>query len=211
MRNITTWSWPVRILIFLAINSFNVFIAIVAISYLQPDFSKGFLIGKSGLFDHLWFPAGLYVHASSAPIALLLVSLLVLFPLEHFATLHRNTGKFVLSLVLLAVVPSGWILSYFAMGGVLGKLIFFSLSSYTAFIVVQGYLSARKKDFHRHQFYMIELLALLASAVLLRFILFFFHFSLDWHGDTAYNTAALLSWIPSVVLIRLYQKVKYQH
>lgn len=211
MRNIATWSWPVRILIFLVINSFNVFIAITAISYLHPDFSNGFLIGKSVLFDHFWFPAGLYVHALSAPIALLFVSLLVLFPLEHCSYLHRNTGKFALVLIFLAVVPSGWILSYFAMGGVIGKLTFFSLSSYTAFIGIQGYLSARKKDFYRHRFYMIELFALLSSAVLLRLLLFFFHFSLDFHGNIAYNAAAIMSWVPSVLLIRLYRKVKYRH
>lgn len=202
MRNTITSSKAVSIPFFVLLNSFNVFIVIVGISYLHPDFSKGYLIGKAPLFEGWVFPAGLYVHALSAPVGLLLISFLVLFPIEQYRSVHRLLGKTALILLFALIVPSGWVLSYFALGGILGKLIFFSLASYTAFAAAQGYAAIRRKDIPEHRHYMRELMALLASAVILRLLLLLFHTGLDFNGDTAYNTAAILSWVPSILLLK---------
>lgn len=51
-----------------------------------------------------WFPATLYVHALSAPVVLILVSLLVLFRLEKRRRLHRFLGKVSLVLLFIAVI-----------------------------------------------------------------------------------------------------------
>jgi uncharacterized membrane protein len=198
----TTFSKAAKILFFVVLNTFNVFIAIVGISYLHPDFSKGYLVGKEHLFDGSLFPAALYVHAFTAPVGLLLVSLLVLFRVEHYKNVHRFLGKTALIFVVFAIVPSGWVLSYYALGGAVGKLIFFLLASFTAFTAAQGYAAIRRKDISTHRQFMCELMALLASAVLLRLLLLLFHSGLDFAGDTAYNTAAILSWVPSIVLLK---------
>jgi uncharacterized membrane protein len=193
-----------NIFFFFLLNSFNVFIALVGISYLRPNFSRGYLTGKEHIFHDTWFPVGLYWHALTAPIALLLISALVLFRLEQrFKKTHRFLGKTALLLIFLAIVPSGWILSYFAMGGILGKLIFFTLSSYTAFVALQGYSAIKKREIQLHRYWMLELMALLASAVLLRLLLLTFRWGLDFTGNSAYNLAALLSWIPSIILLRV--------
>jgi len=210
MKKTSIWYLLAKISLFVLLNSFNLFIAIVGISYLQPGFSKPYLIGKSALFESTWFPLGLYTHALTAPLGLLLVSLLVLFRIERFRRIHRLLGKIALVLILFAIVPSGWILSYYAMGGVLGKLIFFLLSSYTAFAAIQGYTAIRKKNTSIHQNWMREVLALLASAIILRLLLILFHRGFDFHGDTAYISAALLSWIPSILLLKVSQKKGFQ-
>jgi uncharacterized membrane protein len=194
-----------RLLLFLLLNSFNVSIAIVGLAYLQPDFSRGYLLGKEQLYYDSWFPVGLYWHALTAPVALLLISMLVLFRIERYKTLHRFLGKTALVLILFAAVPSGWILSYFAMGGVIGKLIFFSLSSYTAFVALQGYSAIRKLQIPLHNYWMKELLLLLASAVILRLLLTLFRLGFDYTGDTAYNIAAIASWVPSILLLKATQ------
>lgn len=201
MKNSVTWLWPVKLLFFLFLNSFNVFIALVGVSYLHPDFEKGYLLGKEALFDSYWFPVGLAVHAASAPIALLLISLLVIFRIEHKPKIHRLLGKISLIVLVALVVPSGWILSYYALGGILGKLIFFLLAGYTAFAALQGYVAIRKKDISTHRHWMREVLALLVSAILLRLLLVLFH-QLDFMGNAAYNTAAMLSWIPSILILK---------
>ncbi|MES2557542.1 MAG: DUF2306 domain-containing protein [Bacteroidota bacterium] len=205
MKNSATWLLPVKLLFFLFLNSFNVFIALAGASYLHPDFSGGYLQGKEALFDSYWFPAGLAVHAASAPIALLLVSFLVIFRVEQKPKIHRLLGKTTLIVLLVLVVPSGWILSYFAMGGVLGKLIFFLLAGYTAFAALQGYFAIRKQDVTAHKHWMREVLLLLVSAILLRLLLILFY-EFDFMGDTAYNTAAILSWIPSILILKLIRK-----
>jgi uncharacterized membrane protein len=190
------------ILLFLLLNSFNVFIALVGISYLQRDFSRGYLLGKEALFQNGWFPTGLYWHSFTAPLAAIIISLLVLFRLERYRPLHRFLGKSALILVFFGVAPSGWILSYFAMGGIAGKLIFFTLASYTAYAAWQGYSSIRLRKISEHRHWMTELLMLLVSAIILRLLLTFFRMSLDFTGNTAYNVAAILSWVPSVLIIK---------
>lgn len=202
MKNTTIFSRAVKLLFFLVLNAFNVFIAIVGISYLHPDFSKGYLVGKERLFDGSLFPAALYVHAFTAPLALLLISGLVLFRIEQYRALHRLLGKIALILIVFAIVPSGWVLSYYALGGALGKLIFFLLASFTAFTAAQGYTAIRRKHIPEHRQAMLELMALLASAVVLRLLLLLFHAGFGFTGDTAYNTAAILSWGPSIVLLK---------
>lgn len=198
----TSW-WPVKTLLFLLLNSFNMFIAAVGISYLHPDFQRGYLAGKAQLFENSWFPYGLLLHAFSSPAALLIVSALVLFPLERYPVIHRPLGKVALLFLLLAVVPSGWLLSYYAMGGIAGKLIFFVLAGYTGYTAVQGYLHIRRKNLTAHRFYMLQTMVLLSSAVLLRLLLVFFSKVIDIHGDTPYAIAAALSWLPGILLIHL--------
>jgi len=191
-----------KLLLFLVLNSFNVFIAIVGINYLQQDFSRGYLLGKEALFRHSWFPTGLYWHSFTAPLAAILISLLVLFRLERFKPLHRFLGKSALALVFFGVVPSGWILSYFAMGGTIGKLIFFTLASYTAYAAFQGYSANRKRQIALHNYWMKEVLLLLVSAVILRLLLTFFRLGFDFTGDIAYILSAILSWVPSILILK---------
>lgn len=201
MKNNGIWLLPVKLLLFLFIQSFNAFILFAGYSYLHPDFTTGYLNGKSHLFDGFWFPAGLFLHAFSAPFALLIVSLLVIFRIEKKPSVHRALGKAALLLLVCLVVPSGWILSYFAMGGAFGKFLFFLLSSYTGYAVFQAYLCARKRQYDQHKRWMHEVFALLLSAILLRLLLVLFVY-FSFTGNTAYITAAILSWIPSIIVLK---------
>lgn len=205
MKNSVTWLLPAKLLFFLLLNSFNAFIVLAGVSYFNPDFSTGYLQGKEALFDSYWFPVGLAAHAASAPIALFLISLLVIFRIERTPKTHRLLGKISLIVLLALVVPSGWVLSYYAMGGVWGKLIFFLLASYTAFAALQGYFAIRKLEAATHKHWMREVLALLVSAILLRLLLVLFY-EFDFIGNAAYNTAAILSWIPSILILKLIRK-----
>lgn len=204
MKNNGIWLLPVKLILFLLIQSFNTFILLAGYSYLHPSFSTGYLNGKAQLFEGFWFPTGLFLHAFSAPFALLIISLLVIFRIEKNPSLHRLLGKTALLLVGCLVVPSGWILSYYAMGGVAGKFLFFLLSSYTGYAALQAYQCARKRQFDLHKNWMHEVFALLLSAILLRLLLVLF-ISFRFTGDTAYITAAILSWIPSILLLKTIQ------
>jgi len=178
----------------------------VALSFLNPDFEHGFLAGKEELFNGFWFPSGLYLHAFTAPVTLFLVSLLVLYRIEKYVVIHRFLGRSALILLFIVVIPSGWVLSYFAMGGSLGKFAFFVLTSYTAFAAFQGYTAIRNKHTRLHRYWMLEVLLLLSSAIVLRLLLVLFQKQFAWFGDTPYATAAILSWVPSIVLMKLLKR-----
>lgn len=76
-------------------------------------------------------------------------------------------------------------LSYFAMGGIPGKFAFFLLTSYTAYTAFQGYSAIQKKDTTAHRYRMLEVMVLLAPAIVLRLLLALFQLELEWFGDTA--------------------------
>ena len=203
MKKRAILQWLAKASFFLFIVCFAAAIFNVAISYVDPDFSRGFLLNKQALFTGYWFPAALYLHAFSAPVVLILVSLLVVFRVERYRYVHRFLGRVSLVLLFIAVIPSGWVLSYFAMGGIPGKFVFFLLTSYTAYTAFQGYQSIRNKDVTGHKYHMTELVLLLASTTVLRLLLALFQLKLGWFGDTAYTTAAILSWVPSVLLLKI--------
>ncbi len=191
-----------RIVLFIVITILNAGIFTIALKYIQIDFKEPYLLGKEALFEGFVFPISLIVHALSAPIALLIISVLVLLRIEKHIKTHRFLGKTALLLVVTLVVPSGLGLSYFAMGGLWGKFLFFILSVYTGYVALQGYSSIRNKRITEHRFWMYELLILLSSALILRLLMALFTLALYWKGDSMYLTAAFLSWIPGILIVK---------
>lgn len=199
----------VKVILFLVINCLNFGIFQVALDYISPNFQEAFLIHKPYLQDNHLFKIGLVCHGLSACIALLICSFLVLIRIENKQPkFHRLLGKFALILIFFSVVPGGLILSYYAGGGVLGKLLFFLLSIYTAYVAFDAYHQAKKKQFKLHQLIMTELLLLLCSALILRILLLvlFYCSSLSW--NTNYCIAIGISWLPTVIVFgRLKAKI----
>lgn len=194
--------WLVNVSLFSLINILNLGVAIIGINYFNPNFESGYLIGKEQLYDTLVFKVGLLSHASSAPVSLLLFSYLVLFKKKTSMQLHKIIGKTALIIAFFIVFPSGMILSYYAMGGPIGKFIFFSLSAFMGFSIISAYKSVIVKQFILHEYWMKNSLLLLCSALFLRVLLFTFQ-SISWHGENMYITAAILSWVPSVVILKI--------
>jgi hypothetical protein len=201
MKQPDIMSWPGRLFLFLLIQFFNFGIFIVGLSYISVDFTEKYLIGKQRLFDNWIFPTSLIIHGITAPIALLLFSILVLFRIEQRAVIHRLLGKVGIFIGFFLLVPSGIGLSYFAMGGKIGKFLFFFLSCYTAFVLIKGYVAARKRRIDEHQYWMRELLLLLCSAIILRLLLGI-SYLLGWKGESMYFMCSLLSWAPWIAWMK---------
>lgn len=192
-----------KIGLFLLIQAFNVGIFYVALNYITIDFTESYLIGKNHLVNQPVFMFSLLIHGLSAPFALLMVSSLVLLRIDKkYPSLHRMIGKIGLVFCIFIVVPSGIGLSFYAMGGPIGKFLFISLSFYTGYAVISGYQTIKAGNIQKHQHWMNELLILLSSAIFLRLLITLFSLALDWRGDTMYNTAAFLSWIPWILLMK---------
>jgi len=84
---------------------------IFAFSFLEPDFSKGFLKNKEILFDGIYKYA-FYTHIFTAPFALIIATILILFRLEKsikLVSVHKLLGKMYVLLVLCLAAPSGLI------------------------------------------------------------------------------------------------------
>lgn len=193
-----------RIALFLVINILNFGIFNVAVKYINPTFEEAFLLQKTHLIDNSLFKTGLAFHGISACLALLFCSFLVLLRIEKKKPkLHRLIGKAALALIFLSVVPGGLILSYYASGGVFGKLVFFLLSVYTAYLAFDGLKKIKAKKILLHQLIMTELMTILCSAIILRILLLLFYSMDIWSWQVNYCLAAVLSWLPTMFIFTL--------
>lgn len=174
-----------------------------SIRYLNPSFENGYLSGNK--FPYLSvFRIGLIVHLISAPFLVFSSSLLLFFKIEKKKPrLHRLIGKLTIYSALLFLIPSGLILSYYAIGGLIGQIIFFSLTLLTFISIVKALLEARNRNFTLHRKWVIRFYILLTSAIWLRLNMFigsyFFHLS----GVDFYLIAAVLSWVPQLIITEL--------
>lgn len=180
----------------------------VSFTYFPPDFGRGFLYGKAALFDGI-FPYGLYIHVVSAPLLMLLSTLLIFGRIENrFPKTHRFLGKITVSTGFLLFIPSSFILAFFAMGGVTGKLLFFTITICTLISLFYAYRFARQKDFPRHRRWILRFYVFLLSAIFLRINKFIFGHYFGFYGTDAYLLAVLLSWLPQWLLLELSFRIK---
>lgn len=122
--------------------------------------------------EDLWTLA-LKVHvvaaAFSLPGCLLLSSLLVLKRAPRF---HRWLGRVTGTVILFALVPSGFYLSLYAKGGLPSTMGFMLSGAIVAFAMVQGVRAARARRFAEHRRWVWHVLAQLGVAVVSRAMLF---------------------------------------
>lgn len=204
---------PVRIVLFLLINLFNFGIFEVALTYINPDFTHGFLAHKSHLAANPFFKSGLIVHGIASCTTLFLCSLLVLFRFEiKFWQLHKTIGKAALILLFLCVIPGGLILSFYAEGGTTGKFLFFLLTVYTAYVGGSAYVLIRRKNVPLHTLFMKELLCLLLSAIILRISLIVLSQLSTFEWKTLYCLSIVISWLPTIIIFAfLKRRSRYNH
>jgi uncharacterized membrane protein len=174
-----------------------------SVRYLNPDFENGYLSGNK--FPYLSvFRIGLIVHLIIGPFLVFSSSLLLFFKLERRSPrLHRVIGRLTVYSAFVFLIPSGFILSYYAIGGIVGQILFFSLTFLTFITVARALFEARNRNFTLHRKWIIRFYILLTSAIWLRLNMFIGSYFFHLNGIDFYLTAAALSWIPQLIFAEL--------
>lgn len=194
----------VKIVCLLIILFTGLFIFIKSADYYYPDFSRGYLSDKKNVFDGL-FHYAFYAHIVSAPVALFIGTYQAwVRPVKPNTSIHILLGKIYTALVLFLAAPGGLVLSFYALGGLSGKISFFLLSIFWLVFTWSGYVLARKREIAQHQRYMIRSYVLLLSAIILRLLLFFCSHYFDLTGEKTYGIVAWLSWVPTLIIAEFY-------
>lgn len=190
----------VRLILGLAILFVAALIFLKSLDYYQPDFGRGYLVGKEGYF-HGIFKYGLYAHIISTPVLILLGTIQLFLRYEYRSPqLHRWIGRLYGGLILGIAAPGALIMAVYAYGGFWGKLSFFILGALWILVTGLAWYFARKGDLLRHQRFIIRSYILTISAVTLRIFSFLFIHYLDWYGPEMYATTAWLSWLPLLLI-----------
>lgn len=127
-----------------------------------------------------------------------------------FRNVHRYLGWAYIVILLLFSAPSGLVLGYHANGGWTSQLAFMLLGVLWIYTTIRALRFAIKKDWRRHQNFMIRSYALTLSAISLR--LFKYVIVFIWHPlpmDT-YRLVAWLGWVVNLVIaeVIIYRKDK---
>jgi len=187
--------------------AFCILVGIVlnTLSYLEPNFKKGFLIGKSDFFEFYKFP--LFIHLFSASICLIVGAYQFIYITSKY---HPLLGKIYVFSILGFAAPTGIYMSCYAFGGLISQLSFFSLSLLWWIYTLLGYKAALNHKTNQHRRFITVSFILANSAILLRLLLYINSYILDTTPQKTYIISSLLSWVPSLLIIEYYFYKKYK-
>lgn len=169
-------------------------IAWASLEYFQPGRLAPFIIERMPLrFESPW-RASLLVHVVAAVVSFPLCLLLATRWLQRRGRLHRPIGRAAGLVVLLALVPSGFVLAFEAKGGAPSTVGFLLSGMIVLVAMVRGVSAARRHDLRAHQHAMRHVLAQMSVAVSSRAMLIGFDFA-GVEPTLGYVTAL---WLPVV-------------
>ncbi len=167
-------------------------IAATSVGYFDFETLPPFVIEKLPVrFEVLWL-ASLRVHVASACAAFPLCLILLSSRLQRRPILHRRLGRVAGMLTLLALVPSGVVLSFEAKGGLWVTLGFLCSAAIVAVAMLGGVRAARRRDFVAHRRAMHHVVGQMSVAVSSRAMIV----GLDASGVDPELSYVLALWIP---------------
>ena len=182
-------------------------------NYFPPNFNSDFLLGREDRFYGVYSVA-FYIHILTSPIALLASTFLMATgTLKKFAGrwrgVHRSIGKLQVLLILVAVAPSGIVMSAQANTGPIAGAAFFLLSIGTAVTAVAAAWFARARKIDNHRLWATRCFLLLCSPLLLRLMQGAVG---TFNGDTqwSYPLAAWSSWTVPLIIFELQRQPIFQ-
>jgi hypothetical protein len=186
-------------------------ILFTSLKYLDPEFKGGYLAGRGSHSIEL-IRFALLLHSFSANLIIWIITPSILFRTDqNFKVWHRLSGRITVLLGLIVFIPTGLTLSYFAMGGILGKLLFIFLTIFSALCLTIGFITARQQRFEKHRIWMLRFFILLTSAIWLRLFMFIMIYTTGSLDDFQYLFCTLMSWLPQILIFEIYLKIKRGH
>jgi uncharacterized membrane protein len=174
--------------------------------YFPPNFDAAFLIGREKTFVGIYRIA-FYTHILAGPVVVILSAALMLTGgKSRFRKFHRWVGRLLVVMVLVSIVPSGFVMSQYALSGPVAGIGFALQTFATATASVAAIQFARAKMFALHQRWAIRCFILLCSPLVFRVVggtLVVF----DLESSLAYTLNAWLSWLVPLGVFEVLRRI----
>jgi uncharacterized membrane protein len=168
------------------------FILASSLVYFDLGAMPAFMLEKLPLrFETLWL-VSLRIHVAAALVSLPLCVVLMTRALQRRPAIHRWLGRIAGMTMLLALVPTGFVLAFDAKGGSFVTAGFLLSGAIVAGFTVRGVLAARRRDLVTHRHAMRHVFAQMSVAVSSRALLVAFGFT-EIDPELAYVVAL---WVP---------------
>lgn len=175
--------------------------------YFPANFElSDFLMGRQDHFHGL-YQAAFYLHIICGPIALVSSGILIASGgSPRFSKIHRQLGRVLALLVVFGILPSGLVMSAYAITGPIAGLGFAGLAIATATCALIAIYHAVQRRFCVHRRWAIRVFILLCSPILLRFVSTGMS-AAGLEEDWAYQLNAWLCWILPWLLFEIWNRL----
>lgn len=182
----------------------GIFILVGALKILiNPDFSKGYLVGKEPVFQSP-FVEILGVHMFLGVLALL--SGILQFWGTRFK-IHKWTGYTFVGSIFFAS-PAGLFISFYSRAGMQATVCFSVLAFAWFYTTWMAVVFARKHQVDAHRLWMKRAFLLTNAAVFLRLLSAGYQMLTGYRTETSYLTISWVSWVLPLVIFEVMERTK---
>jgi hypothetical protein len=164
----------------------------------------GFLLTKAeAAKESIYLPA-FYIHIATGSFVLVAgVAQFIGYIRRNYSRIHKFVGRFYTTVIIFLTAPSGFIMGFYANGGLVAQMGFVALAICWWYFTVMGWRKAIQKNWAAHRAFMLRSYGLTFAAVMLRLYSFLFALA-GYRGESIYNLIVWLSWFPTLILIELW-------
>jgi len=171
-----------------------------SLPYLSFDNTIDFLETKQDVIQNKIWRVSFYIHVFSSMFVLLAgFTQFFRFSFQRKLKLHRTLGKIYILLILLVSGPSGFVMAFYANGGIFAQIGFVFLAVGWLAFTYLAYHFIKNKNIRQHENFMIRSYAFTVSALTLRaWIYVLAYFYVDYW--TIAVAVAWLGWLPNLAI-----------
>lgn len=172
-----------------------------------------FFLEKGSLANQVLWKICFYLHITGAMVCLIVgIPQCFMWLLKKYRKLHVILGKIYLFAILFVACPSGFYMSFFTKGGIMGIIPFMSIAVLWFSTTFVGYRYIRNKQVINHALWMIRSYALTLSALTFRVYQIVFAYGFDMDPIDNYILSLWVSLLGNVFfgeIAVVYYKQKY--
>ena len=193
-----------KVILYSILIYFIYLLALITAQYIPINYEVAFLNLKQEAIKLLHYKIAFFAHVYSS--ILIIILGLTQFSKtirKQFNYIHKLSGKLYITLILLIASPSGFIMAFYANGGLIGKVSFILLSILWFVFTLKGYLYIKKGNYKKHKDFMVRSYALTLSAISLRFFKYGIVTVLEMPPMDTYKIVSVLGWVINLVIAEM--------
>lgn len=197
--------------VWIAYSYFCYLLFLITIQYIPYHTDVAFLRIKQDVIIYHHYKVAFFTHVYTSFFLMIFGAVQFSdFLRKKYSSFHRISGKIYFFLLLFLAAPSGFVMSYYANGGLLAQTSFILLSTFWIIFTLASFYFVLKRNIQNHQKFAIRSFALTLSAISLRLfkyllVMFFEPFPMD-----AYRIAAWSGWIFNLLVAEIIIYIKFK-
>lgn len=195
----------IKIISYLFIIYFIYLLVLITLQYIPIKYDVAFLNIKQEEIKLTHYKIAFFSHVFSSIIVIIIGLPQFSYSVrKHFSFFHKLSGKIYILLILLIASPSGFIMGYYANGGIVSQISFVLLSVLWFMFTYIAYKSIKTGDWKKHKSFMLRSYALTLSAISLRLLKWGIVSVFELAPMDTYRIVSIIGWTLNLVLVEMY-------